>query len=113
MSEKIFAIIAVEKVPVTQHSYTFRTEIMEVEVVKYLRRRCGSYGKALNRFYYQAIIKRPDRMAPEYDFALNAPDRTTLTVNVTRGINPKWKRPEFQAGVNVVDVQIASAKGGE
>ncbi len=99
MSETILASIAVEKVPVSAGSYTFRSEIMEVEVVRYLRHRCGSRGEARKRFYYSAVIKAPEKLAPGY--AAFGLDKGQMTVNVVRKLNPKWKRPQFGEAMSV------------
>lgn len=103
--ETIVAAIAVEKVVLSAHSYTFRNELMEVEVVGYMRSACGLHDPR-ERYYYTAIIKRPERMAKEYDFSLLLPAKDTLTVNVVRSLNKGWKPPLFPKGVNVIDRRI-------
>lgn len=104
MTEKIIASIPVERVQVGERTYTYRTEIMEVEVLRYLRYRCGSIGAARNRFFYSAVIKLPDcvpRCYPGYGV-----ENGRLTVNVIRSLNPRWKRPLFKDGSMTVDVEI-------
>ena len=66
MTGTIKASVAVEKVWVTQHSYTFRSEIVDVEPIVIMRRTCGSYGAGLRRFYYEALVKPPSQLSPEY-----------------------------------------------
>jgi hypothetical protein len=103
--ETIIAAIAVEKVMLSKCSYTFRTELMEVEVVGYMRSVCG-LNDPRERYYYTAIIKRPARMAKEYDFSLLLPAKDTLTVNVVRMLNKGWKPPMFPKGINVIDRRL-------
>lgn len=102
MTEKIMAAIAVEKVILDGGCYTFRSEVMEVEVLRYMRRSVGSTGEGRRRFYYEAVIKAPEKVSPEY--RAWGHEKGEMTVNVTRHINKKWKRPTFPEGKNVVEV---------
>lgn len=97
------APIAVEKVSCAG-GYTFRQEVMEVDVLGYYRRPCGSNGAARKRYFYEAVIRRPDRMIAAYDFVLVGEKKDRLLVNVTRSINEKWKPPVFPDGGRFVEV---------
>lgn len=103
--ETILASIPVLKVQLSECSYTFRSEVMEVEVVGYMRRECGLHDPR-ERYYYEAIIKRPARMAKEYDFSLLLPAKDTMRVNVVRKLNKGWKPPLFPKGIHVIDRRI-------
>lgn len=95
---KILASIAVERIQRSANTYTFRAEVMEVEVVRVMRRRADSYR---NRYYYEADIKRPARMHPDAQYYLKD---GIVRVNIVRKANPKWKPPVFPEGVNVIEV---------
>lgn len=96
---KILASIEVERVQLTASTYTFRAEVMEVEVVRVMRRRADSYR---NRYYYEADAKRPARMHP--DARSYGRDESVVRVNIVRKANPKWKPPVFPEGRNVLEV---------
>jgi hypothetical protein len=95
----IFARIPVEKI---EHPgwYTFREEVLEVEVVLVLRSRADS---TRDRFYYQAHVIPPPGICPK---AINylGPE-SVYPVNIVRKLNPKWKPPVFPEGVNKVEIQ--------
>lgn len=95
---KILASIAVERIQLSASTYTFRSEVMEVEVVRVLRTRADSYR---NRFYYSADVKRPARMHPDDQYYQKD---GTVRVNIVRRANPKWKPPVFPEGSNVFEV---------
>lgn len=96
---KILASIEVERIQLSASTYTFRCEVMEVEVVRVVRSRADSYR---NRFYYSADVKRPERMHP--DARSYARNDNEVRVNIVRKVNPKWKPPAFPAGVNCIDI---------
>lgn len=95
---KILASIEVERIQRSASTYTFRAEVMEVEVVRVMRTRADSYR---NRYYYQADIKRPARMHPDAQYYLRD---GVVRVNIARKANPKWKPPVFPKGINVFEV---------
>lgn len=97
---KIIASIEVERIQLSASTFTFRMESMEVDVVRVMRQRADSYR---NRFYYQADVKRPERMHP--DAQSYARDASVVRVNIVRKTNPKWKPPVFPEGCNVLEVQ--------
>lgn len=112
-SEKamIRAHIPVEKVWRTAHTYTYRQEEMMCEVVRILRRPCGSQGAARSRYYYEAIIKLP--VAIPSDYPRLTQEEGLFRVNVIRAANPKWKPPVFPNGQDVVEVSAAAAQSAE
>ena len=98
---KIIAYIPVEKVVSPGGTtFSFRRELLEVEVVRILRYRCD---RTRARYYYQADVLIPGKMCQE---ALSAHEVTQgmTRVNVLRDKNPKWKPPVFPEGKNNVEV---------
>lgn len=95
---KILASIEVERIQLSASTYTFRTEVMEVEVVRVMRTRADSYR---NRYYYSADVRRPARMHPDAQYYLKD---GIVRVNIVRRTNPKWKPPLFPTGVNCIEV---------
>jgi predicted P-loop ATPase/GTPase len=96
---KILASIEVERIQRSASTYTFRAEVMEVEVIRVMRRRADSYR---NRYYYEADVKRPARMHP--DARSYGRDESVVRVNIVRKANPTWKPPVFPEGRNVLEV---------
>lgn len=77
---------------------SFPCEEMEVEVVRVLRSRCD---RTRQRYHYLADVKAP-RLHPE---APNWLAKEGLyQVNVLRHLNPKWKPPVFENGLNVASI---------
>ncbi|HDR9163651.1 TPA: hypothetical protein QDB28_004055 [Burkholderia vietnamiensis] len=99
---KILAHIEVEKVQLTPSTYTFRSEQMEVEVVRVFRYRAD---RTRERYYYHADVKRPARMHPEA--RVGYPGGGLVRVNVVRKENPGWKPPTFAPGVKCVEASDA------
>lgn len=98
---KILAHIPIEKVHV-HGGFTFRTELIEVEVVRVIRN-ASAANKALNRWRYAADIKSPAEICQEAHF-FGADG--LFRVNVyRRGVNPKWVPPVFPPGANWVDIE--------
>jgi hypothetical protein len=95
---KILASIEVERIQLSASTFTFRCEVMEVEVVRVMRTRADSYR---NRYYYSADIKRPARMHPDAQYYLKD---GIVRVNIVRKANPAWKPPVFPEGRNVLEV---------
>lgn len=103
---KILASIPVEKISLTAHTYTFRSEEMELEVVRVLRNRADS---TRNRYYYQADVKRPLRMHPEAspynpDGSAYTAETALTRVSIIRARNPKWKPPPFPDGKDALEI---------
>ena len=96
---KILAGIEVERLQLSASTFTFRCEVMEVEVVRVMRTRADSYR---NRYYYQADVKRPACMHPDARRYGHA--ESVVRVNIERKANPKWKPPVFPEGVNWIDI---------
>lgn len=96
---KILASIEVERIQLSASTFTFRCEVMEVEVVRVIRSRADSYR---DRFYYSADVKRPACMHP--DARSYARNDNEVRVNIVRRANPKWKPPVFPVGVNCIEV---------
>ncbi|WP_227461633.1 hypothetical protein [Cupriavidus pauculus] len=100
---KILAHISVEKVILNERGvFTFRSEEMECEVVRVLRRKIGA-NDPRQRFYYQADVVRPAQMHLEV-WDGNARNDGTVRVNVNRFRNKQWKPPVFPAGADVVEI---------
>lgn len=107
MANTLLASVAVEKINVGQHAFTFRNEVIEVEPLFVLRRPCGRHGQAARRFYYEALVAVPPAMAAEYsvyDKNPKNPGEKLLRVPVIRSQNPKWKPPVFADGKHVVEI---------
>lgn len=89
---KILAAIPVEKIRLSPVTYTFRSEIREVEVVRVLRYPATRYPH-LKRYYYMADLKRHPDLHPDATCTgLNGLFRTNI---VRRGLNDKWVPPVF------------------
>lgn len=101
---KILASIEVELIHLSASTFTFRCEVMEVEVVRVMRQRADSYR---NRYYYSADVKRPACMHP--DARSYGRDESVMRVNIVRRANPTWKPPVFPAGVNCIEISEAAA----
>ncbi|MEX3764490.1 hypothetical protein [Paraburkholderia phenoliruptrix] len=97
---KILASIEVERVQRSESTYTFRCEVMELDVVRVMRQRADTYR---NRYYYSADVKRPARMHP--DARSYGRDESVVRVNIVRKTNPKWKPPEFPDGINCIEIE--------
>ncbi|SAL01562.1 hypothetical protein AWB80_08154 [Caballeronia pedi] len=97
---KIIAYIPVERIQLTACTYTYRSELMELEVVRVVRHRAD---RTRERFYYHADVKRPARM--HHTAMSYGRDDTVVRVNIFRKENPKWKPPVFPEGVNCIEIQ--------
>lgn len=101
---KILAGIPVEKIT-RPGSFSFRHETLEVEVIRVCRYPATS-NRSLNRWHYQADIKRHPKMDPE---AICVGPDGAYRVNIQRrGLNPKWVPPAFPDGKNVFEVPEVS-----
>lgn len=95
------AHIPVEKVVLSASSYTFKSALREVVVVRVLRYP-ATYDRNLNRWHYQVDIRRHPDIHPE---AICVGVDGAYRCNVIRRqLNPKWKPPEFPAGCDVVEI---------
>lgn len=107
---KILAHISVEKVVLNERGvFTFRSEEMECEVVRVLRRKIGA-NDPRQRFYYEADVVRPERMHPEA-WDGNARNDGTVRVNVNRFRNKRWKPPVFPEGARFVEIPRETTNG--
>lgn len=99
---KILAYIPVEKVRLSECTFTYRVELREVDVTRIVRW-AGENNRRLGRFHYQADIKRHPDMCAE---AICSGPYGAFRVNVQRkGLNPKWKPPVFPAGCDSVEIE--------
>lgn len=97
---KIIASIPVEKIS-GNGCFSFKHEQHEVEVVRVIRRQ-ATRNPNLNRWHYQADIKDHPALCKE---AIRIGPNLAFRVNIyRRGLNPKWKPPEFPKGINWVDI---------
>ncbi len=96
---RILASIPVERIDFANGTFTFRSEVMACEVVRVMRRKCGT--EARNRYYYSADVLRPACMHPDaVSYGRDGAER----VNIVRAANPRWMPPVFPAGQDVVEV---------
>lgn len=92
---RILAYIPVEKVVRPGGLVSFRNEVRELEVVRVIRTP-ATRNKALNRWHYQADVADHPDMHPE---AVRIGADGCHRVNIQRkGLNPRWKIPDFPVG---------------
>jgi len=96
---KIIASIPVERIQRTPYSYSYRHELHEVDVIRVVRAQATRYPH-LNRWHYKADIKDHPSLLIEAKHS-----QREYRVNIFRkGLNPKWKPPEFgNSNVYVVE----------
>ena len=100
---KIKANIPVEKLIHNEGYYNYRYELIDVDIIKVLRRPVSlSYN--LNRYYYEAMIIPPKEL--HCDFNKHLSNDNLYTVNIVRRKNIKWKPPIFEKGVNIYIVRL-------
>lgn len=101
---RVWASVEVEVVE-KYGGYTFRKEVLEVEILQVGR---WAADKLRTRFYYFADVVPPKEVHPEAG-RLGVTTAGLYRVNIDRKLNPRWKPPVFPPGCDSIGVAAGTA----
>jgi hypothetical protein len=103
----INAWMPVERIDLPGGCYTYRSELIPVELVRIIRTPAARNLK-LNRWFYEAHAIPP--AGALRDGLLMTADGAACQVNIVRSLNPGWKPPVFKYLERMIEVP--RAQGG-